>query len=166
MPGIDECRALWRYEGPVKQLVADLKYRNDRRALSRLADGMAALLEPPAGAIVTWIPTTVARRRRRGFDQAALLARAVARRWDVPCADLLARRPGPAQTGQSLVDRQRAVAVVVRTRTRQPLAEPVVLVDDVVTTGATLRSGAHALRAAGAPWIGAVTLARTPRSHS
>jgi predicted amidophosphoribosyltransferase len=163
LAGIDECRALLLYDGPARQVVTDLKYHNDRRVLSRLADGLAALLEPPPDVIVTWIPTTAARRRRRGFDQAALLARAVARRWRVPCRDLLLRRAGPAQTGRSLVDRQRDVAVVARSP--RPLTAPIVLIDDVVTTGATLRGGADALRAAGAPWIGALTVARTPRGR-
>jgi len=161
VPGVDDCRALLRYEGGARQLVTGIKYRNDRRVLSRLADGLATLLTPPAGAVVTWIPTTAARRRHRGFDQAALLARAVARRWQLPCRALLDRPAGSAQTGRTLAERQQGVALAVRTGCR--LRVPVVLVDDVVTTGATLRSGAAALRAAGAPWVGAVTLARTPR---
>jgi predicted amidophosphoribosyltransferase len=162
--GLDGCRALLVYEGPTRELVTSLKYRNDRRALAWLADGMAALLEPPAGALVTWIPTTEARRHRRGFDQAALLARAVARRWKLPCRRLLVRRPGPAQTGRSRVERAGSVDLAL-TSPRRQVRTPILLVDDVVTTGATLRSGAAVLRAAGAPWIGAVLAAHTPRDR-
>ncbi|MGH9213137.1 MAG: hypothetical protein ACRD2C_21065 [Acidimicrobiales bacterium] len=164
LPGIDVCRALLRYDGPAKRLVTDLKYQNDRRALSHLADALAALLDPPPQAVVTWVPTTPTRRRRRGFDQAALLARAVARRWRCPCRNLLERQAGLPQTGRSMADRQRGVGLGVRTR--RPLRSPVVVVDDVVTTGATVRCGALALRAAGAPWVGAIAIARTPRSQS
>ena len=164
VPGVDECWALLSYEGPGRRLVTDLKYRNDRRALSRLADAVAGMLQPPSDAVVTWIPTTTARRHRRGFDQAALLARAVARRWHRPCQGLLRRDDGPAQTGRSLADRRQGVPLVVRRV--GSITAAVVLVDDVVTTGATLHSGATALRGAGAPWIGAVAVARTPRGLS
>ena len=161
IPGIDRCLALVRYEGPGKQLVTDLKYRNDRRLLGRLADELAGVVDPPPGAVVTWLPTTAVRRRRRGYDQASLLARALARRWRRPCRRLLDRSHGPPQTGRSMAERHQGVALVYRGR--RPVTAPVVVVDDVVTTGATLRSGASALREAGAPWIAAVAIARTPR---
>jgi predicted amidophosphoribosyltransferase len=160
--GLDVAHALLVYEGPGRELVARLKYRNDRRVLAWLADGMAALLAPPPGTLVTWIPTTAPRRRRRGFDQAELLARAVARRWHVPCHDLLARHRAVPQTGRSLVERQRGVPLAVRSRAGR-ITRPVVLADDVVTTGASLRSGAEALRAAGVPWIAGLAAAATPR---
>lgn len=159
--GLDACRALLVYDGPARRLVAGLKYRNDRRVLRWLADGMAQLLTPPPGAVVTWVPTTPARRRQRGFDQAALLARAIARRWHAPCVDLLVRRSRTPQTGRTLTERQHGVAFEVRPG--RPLDTPVVLVDDVVTTGATLRSAAQALRRSGTPWIAALTAATTPR---
>lgn len=157
----DVCRSLLAYEGPARRLVAGLKYRNDRVALGWLADGMAGLLVPPPGTVVTWVPTTGVRRRRRGFDQAELLARAVARRWRLPCRQLLVRRAGPAQTGRSLSDRLAGVALAVRPGRRVPAA--VVVVDDVTTTGATLRSAALALRAGGATRLAVVTAAATPR---
>jgi predicted amidophosphoribosyltransferase len=161
--GLDACRALLLYEGPARELVARLKYRNDRRVLAWLADGIAALLEPPPGAVVTWVPTTDVRRRGRGFDQARLLAKAVARRWRVPCRELLRRRDGTPQTGRSLVQRQEGVDIVVHRGFAPAGGVPCILVDDVVTTGATLRTAAVALRATGASWIGGVAAAATPR---
>ena len=158
--GLDVGRALVDYVGPARELVARLKYRNDRAALGWLADNMAELLRPPAGVVVTWMPTTGPRRRQRGFDQAELLARAVARRWRVPAVGLLRRHGAVAQTGRSRVERTEGFAV----ETRRRLPEPglVVLVDDVVTTGTTLRCGAAALRGAGAVWIAGLAAARTP----
>ena len=160
VPGLDASRALLAYEGPARRLVTGLKYRNDRAALAWLAAGLAALIDPPPGTVVTWAPTSARRRRRRGFDQAQLLAAAVARRWGVPCRALLARPGhGPPQTGAGAAERRRGPTLVAR----RPVRRPVVLVDDVVTTGATLAAGARALRAAGAPWVAGVVAARTPR---
>jgi ComF family protein len=161
--GLDACRALLLYEGPARELVARLKYRNDRRVLAWLADGMAALLEPPAGAVVTWVPTTDDRRRDRGFDQAKLLAKAVARRWRVPYHNLLRRQDREPQTGRSLAQRQQGVDVVAHRPRSLASGPPVVVVDDVVTTGATLRAVATVLREAGASWIGGLAAAATPR---
>ena len=162
--GCDVCRALLAYEGSARRLVTGLKYRNDRAVLGWLADGLGGLLTPPEGAVVTWAPTSARRRRQRGYDQAELLARAVARRWRRPCRALLQRRPGPHQTGRSLADRQGGVPLVaVAGRVRRPAPTHVVVVDDVLTTGATLRTAALALRAVGVVWVAGLTAAATPR---
>jgi predicted amidophosphoribosyltransferase len=157
-PGLDACWSLLRYEDEGRALVTALKYRGGRDALAWAATAMAGLLVPPGGAIVTWAPTSAARRRRRGFDQAELLARAIARRWESPCAGLLRRGKGAPQTGRSAAAR-RAGPAFSATR---PVAPAIVLVDDVVTSGATLTMAARALRAAGAEHVVALTLARTP----
>jgi predicted amidophosphoribosyltransferase len=165
--GCEVARALLAYEGAARRLVTGLKYRNDRAALGWLADGLSELLTPPAGAIVTWVPTSGRRRRQRGYDQAELLARAVARRWRRPCRALLQRRPGPPQTGRSLADRWAGVPLEAPPgragRSGRPGPTHVVVVDDVLTTGATLRSAAQALRASGAVWVAGITVAATPR---
>jgi predicted amidophosphoribosyltransferase len=160
-PALDTCAALLAYEGVGRELVARLKYRNARAAAGFLAGAMAALVDPADVDVVTWAPTTAARRRRRGFDQAALLARLVARRIAVPCRPLLTRPPGPPQTGRAGAARQQPRGFRPGRRSR-PRTQRVLLVDDVVTTGATMTAAARALRAAGATGVHGLAAARTP----
>lgn len=157
VPGsLDRCRALLAYEGPAREVVAQLKYRNARTPVRWLARGMATLVSAGEVDVVTWAPTTPERRRERGFDQAQLLARALCRELGLPCRSLLARSPGPAQTGRSSADRSRG-----------PLFRPthrldglrVLVVDDVVTTGATFDAAGRCLRAAGAEVVVGVAAA-------
>jgi predicted amidophosphoribosyltransferase len=156
--GLDELVAALSYTGTGRELVARLKYRNARAVLPALADAMASLVDAGSVDVVTWAPTSAARRRQRGFDQARLLARAVARRLHRPCRSLLARQPGPPQTGRP--KRERVVGPGF-TVTRRPPPR-VLVVDDVVTTGATMLAAAHALKASGAVVVKGASAARTP----
>lgn len=166
-PALEAVVSPFAYRDEVRALVAALKFRNDRAALAWVADRMVAALGACGGAgplgpgavTVTWAPTSAARRRERGYDQAELLARAVARRLGARPVALLRRRPGPAMTGRALAER--AGAVDFATRGRTPAGD-IVLVDDVCTTGTTLRAAAAALHAAGATRVVGLVAARTP----
>jgi predicted amidophosphoribosyltransferase len=152
--------ALFAYEGHGARIVQALKFRDGRRLVTPLAAGLAAvaagLAEPPA--VVTWVPTAPGRRRARGYDQSELLARAVARRLGRPARGLLRRRPGRPQTGLDRAGRSAGPGY----DTLVVPGGPVLLVDDVCTTGATLRGAVAALRAAGAEGVTATVVARTP----
>lgn len=162
--GVDVLHVAFAYAGAGRELVARLKYRNARAALPWLAAAMASRLgDLPPDAVVTWVPTTVRRRRTRGFDQGRLLAKAVAGRLGLPCRQLLRRAPGAPQTGRSLAERRIGPRLVALGPTA-PRA--VLLVDDVVTSGATLEAAALVLRAAGANRVDAVTAASTPLKMS
>jgi predicted amidophosphoribosyltransferase len=156
-PGVDACVALLAYDGPARDLVARIKYRNHRTAIDGLGAAMASMLSTRPDT-VTWAPTTADRRRARGFDHAELLARAVARHLRVACRPLLVRLPGPPQTGQSLAQRRVGPRFAVPGR---PPAR-VLVVDDVVTSGATVAAAALALHAGGAQHVTVAAAARTP----
>jgi predicted amidophosphoribosyltransferase len=152
--------ALFAYAGHGARVVQSLKYRDGRRLVAPLADALALRcpVAPGGDVMVTWVPTSARRRRARGFDQSELLARALARRLGAPCAPLLRRRPGPAQTGLDRAGRATAARYLPVARA----GRPVVLVDDVCTTGATLRAARSALEDGGATLAGCVVVARTP----
>lgn len=155
-PGLATCRALVRYEDAGRALVVALKYRNRRAVVRGLAVALAELVPEADG--LTWAPTSARRRRRRGFDQAEVLARAVAAERGLPCRRLLRRARGGPQTGRRLAERRRGPSFVPAA----PSWPRVVVVDDVVTSGATLAAAASALRRAGAQDVHGVVLAATP----
>jgi ComF family protein len=153
--GLDSLVALYDWDDTSRALVTALKYRNAKAVAPWLAARLAAAAPGPV-ARVSWIPTTPERRRRRGFDQAEVLARSVARRLGVPSTRLLTRDRGPAQTGASAHVRHRGP----RLRVSRPVRGSVLLVDDVCTTGASLGRAGQALEAAGADAVHGLTVAR------
>jgi ComF family protein len=165
-----EAFAAVAYEGPARELVRALKYRGARALAGPMAAQMVAnappgLLEAEAPRpVLVPVPLHPARERRRGFNQAALLAAAVGARTGLAVHDCLERRDrAPAQVGRGRAARIAAVGAAIRVHdgARPPPARAV-LVDDVVTTGSTLAACSAALRAAGCGRVEAVTYARTP----
>ena len=159
-------------EAPVSDWIHAFKY--PPRGLRGLAPGpiaavaelgaRAALRAPgdPPGLVVP-VPLHARRLRARGFNPALSVARAVGRAIGAPVAPtaLERRLDTPSQTGLDAAARRRNVHGAMRARRAVP--GRVWVVDDVITTGATLREAARALRAAGARRVVAVAAARTPR---
>jgi ComF family protein len=150
------------YSGPARDLVRALKFRG----AVGLADAMAAQIvaNAPAGllddAVVVPVPLHARRRRSRGYNQAAVIAEAVGRRADIEVADSLVRSGSSiAQVGRDRAQRKAGPAGSITVSGDAP--ERVILVDDVVTTGATLGACRDALVAAGALQVSAVVFART-----
>jgi ComF family protein len=157
-PGLDRAWSSAPYEGVARDLVAALKFR---RLLS-VADLMADRIQwlAPAhmlsGTIVP-VPAAPSRQRRRGFDPAGELAGALAERLEAPLQPCLARSGSGRQLGRRRADR---IGHPPQIRAHAAAPRSVILVDDVLTTGATLTACAQALRSAGAVRVVAVTFSR------
>ncbi|HXE44360.1 MAG TPA: double zinc ribbon domain-containing protein [Conexibacter sp.] len=151
------------HDGPARQLTAALKFRGALPVACLMAAQIAATAprELLAGATLVPVPLHPARRRARGFDQAALIAHALAVRSGLALDACLRRAGAPTrQLGASRTTRRDAAASQLL-RVRGPAPARVLLLDDVHTTGATFDACARALRAAGARRIGAIAYCRT-----
>ncbi|RZI93143.1 MAG: ComF family protein [Microbacterium sp.] len=149
-------RAALPFDGVPARVIRALK-EHGRTGLARpLGAALRVLL--PAGVTVVPLPTSRAAFRRRGYDVTDLLVR---RAGAAPRRLLVPHRA--AQDQRALGRDERRTNVVGAFRARHAAGERVVLVDDVVTTGATLVEAARVLRTAGADVVGAVTVASTPR---
>lgn len=156
--GLDRAWSSAPHEGVARDLVSALKFRR----LLPVADLMAERIEwlAPAnllsGALVP-VPTARLRSLGRGFDPAAEIAAALADRLEAPLSSCLSRRGGGRQVGRG---RARRIGHPPQINPSGEVPRSVLLVDDVLTTGATLSACARALRSAGARRVVAVTFAR------
>lgn len=155
IPGIDGIYVVWNYAGPVRDSLLRFKFRGRRdygSGYGRLL-AMALLLEREQADCVTWVPVSSQRKRTRGYDQAELLARAVGKELNLPVVSTLEKvRHNPAQSGLSEPEaRRKNVVGVYRGRQEEIRRHPrVILIDDILTTGATAGECARVLRAMGA----------------
>jgi len=153
------------YERAARAMVRALKFRGALGVADPMAAQMAANAPPGLLDRATLVPVPLhpARLRRRGFNQAERLARALARRMRLPVSDCL-ERAGSArpQVGRGRSERLRGIEGSVRLRPGATAPADALLVDDVVTTGATLAACAAALGVAGSDRIAAIAYAHTP----
>ena len=158
-PG-DGTIAAFAYSGAARDLILGLKLRHRRRCAEPLAYGMRdrVMVTGLVGDVVTWVPGRKADIRMRGFDHAEVLARSAARRLGLPCAALLRRLRDSAD--QSGLDRLTRAANVRGAFAAVPVDAAVVLVDDLITTGATAAACSGALLASGAPGVEVLAAAR------
>lgn len=166
-PHFDRARSAARYAGPLQNVLREFKYRQSLwagRDLVRLLTACTeAHYDPAQVDAVCFVPLYPARQRDREYNQAERLARGLARRLGKPLLGrCLARvRPTPTQTHLTARARATNVAGAFRARwTRRLKGRRVLLVDDVMTTGATVSECARVLKEAGAAAVYVVTVAR------
>lgn len=153
-------RSLGPYEGALRALVLILKYEGERLVARFLAREMAGLVQGEIK-LVTWVPPDPKRLRERGFHGAEILGREVARALHLPAKPLLRKlRHTPEQVGRPREERMNAMHGLFRA-VRRGRGETVLLVDDVLTTGATVAEGIRALQEAGFGEVAVLTCART-----
>lgn len=158
---VDWCEAWGTYAGVLEKLLHALKFQRH----DFLDDALAGLLQESLRDreldLIAGVPMHAAKERKRGYNQAELLARSLSRRIDVACDMRLLRRVTAGAAQSTLPKRDRA-ANVRGAFAASPRAEgkAILLVDDICTTGETLRACATALRDAGASRVCAIAVAK------
>lgn len=164
-PAYDEIHAGWAYRAPLDKVVLGLKHGRLDYLGTALGERLAARFAHQLQGldVVVPVPTIWWRRLGRGYNHAERIARPVARSLDLPCRGLLRRSAkGGRQKGRGRQARLDNLNGALRSR---PVgsAKGILLVDDVITTGATLDAAARALKAAGAERVVALAAARRDR---
>jgi ComF family protein len=164
---LDWCRGYGAYEGTLRHLIHLLKYGGLEPLARPLGARLAGVLAA-AGRVDVIVPVPLHRSRRhsRGFNQVELLAAELSRVSGVPCDAGVVRRDRATETQTGLTHRERRLNVQGAFRVRKPQAvagRHVALIDDVITTGATVAACARALKEAGAARVVVLALARARR---
>ncbi len=165
----DAAYAFGSYEGPLRKLIHIFKYAKVETLalpLSRLL--LQAVPLDESFDLVIAMPMHWRKRWERGFNQAGLLARPVAKRRGLPlCHALRRNKYTRAQAGLTEAQRRENLKDSFSVKNAHKIAgKRILLIDDVLTTGATLRSAATVLKAAGARRVTALTLARVDQRIS
>lgn len=154
---------LWyvaHYEKIAKQLVQSLKFEQRRTVAAVIARYLDDSLPYFDNTVVVPIPTVPRHVRERGFDHAKMIAKEFADSRKLPYASIIVRRGKNRQVGQSRTVRaQQMKGAFLLRHTKLPKNQRILLIDDVVTTGATLGEAARVLRAAGYKNVVAATFA-------
>jgi ComF family protein len=164
-PAFQGARSLYIYEGAAREAVRALKYKYISALAQPMAELMARYLEEEdiEADLLVAVPLYGRRQRLRGYNQSALLARELSRLCGLSLAErgLARRRNTPPQARSVDAEaRKRNVADAFEADCRMVEGKRVLLIDDVMTTGATLSACALALREAGAESVWAITFAR------
>jgi ComF family protein len=149
----------------MRQAIHQLKYRNLRALAQPLAELLHRYLakNPLPGEVLVPVPLHAKRLRERGYNQASLLARELGKLTGLPVVDdcLIRKREAPPQARAGTVEERRGnVANAFFCRHHRLKDKPVLLIDDVATSGATLDACARAVKASGASSVWGLVLAR------
>jgi Predicted amidophosphoribosyltransferases len=154
LPNTSGCVAAFRYEGEVRESLLRYKFHAVTAYGAAYADFLAKCIDETQFScdIITWVPLSRRRLRRRGYDQARILAEETAKRLGLPCKKLIVKQVDTKpQSGIRDAEQRRKNASGVYACCAPELAagKRILLIDDIVTTGATLSSCASVLKGAG-----------------
>lgn len=160
-PYISSVTSVTSYKSTAKELLWKLKSSGAQEAANIMAECMVKLLPRDQKFIIVPIPTASSRVRQRGYDQAKLIARQIARKARLPYLNCLVRSGYAHQVGAGREQRLRQLETAFRVKNTELIKDSkIILVDDVVTTGASLEIAAKVLMEAGTNDITAVTFAQ------
>ena len=146
----------------LKSLIDGYKFQNMKAAYCVLGELLSVQLgQLPSSTIIVPVPTVPSHIRERGYDHTLLIARFIAKKYHLQLNHSLYRVTRTKQREASRRDRFKQASVAFSSKPL-PSSGPYLLIDDVITTGATLRYGAKALQDAGAEEIWAAVIARQP----
>ena len=164
---LDSWVAIWYYKGYIRSSILRYKFRGARSYAAAYGRFVAMKLlqtQPEGFDVLTWIPVSPLRKLRRGYDQVELIARAVGRELDMtPVSTLKKIRHNRPQSGITGAEKRKAnVLGAYRAVSPEKVAgKRVLLLDDILTTGATMSEAARVLKTAGAKEVhGAAVAAR------
>lgn len=165
-PDYDQARAVYAYDGVISALIARLKYQDRMQGLALYAQQLQCVMPQPQYDAIVPVPLHWRRLLKRRYNQAAWLAYALAGRTQLPCEPAWLMRvrhtePQSKRTRRERLKAMRAVFAVPPAQQAVVKGANILLVDDVMTTGATASACARALKDAGAARVDVVTLART-----
>jgi ComF family protein len=169
LPPFSGARSFGYYSAELRQVIHALKFQGRKNLVGLLAPLLAGAFwdswDRADFDFIVSVPLYVRRRRERGFNQSELLARFLARLIALPNIRALRRvRPTRPQVGLTDIQRQENVRNAFRCNNPQEImSRRILLIDDVMTTGATVASAAHALMEAGASRVSVLTAARATR---
>lgn len=156
---IDLARSAFLFDGPARRAIHRLKFSGWGSVADALAGAIVAAAPLPTDA-VTWVPLGRTRLASRGYDQAKLLARSLAARTGAPALPLIRRATDTGPQARRVGSERRRVLEGAFRPSGRRVPAGVLLVDDVLTTGATADVCARVLREAGARRVSLVTVAR------
>ncbi|MBI3984265.1 ComF family protein [Candidatus Microgenomates bacterium] len=149
------------YGGKVKDVIRLLKYQRAQAAAADLAGLLTPVVSPTQFDIVTWVPASTQRHRRRGYNPAQLIAKALARSLELPAAATLNRIGHARQVGTPRRLRQQQIQGKIYISNQPKVTgQRLLVIDDVVTTGATINECGKVLRTGGAKFVWGAAIAK------
>lgn len=150
-----------KYQGVVKELIRMLKYERAQRASRFLADSLLPYINASHYDFICWVPVSSRHFRQRGYNQAKLIAKRISARTNIPYIETLGRLGHARQVGTDRKLRiQQLKGKIYCVKPMRIKGRRILVIDDVLTTGATLSECANVLAAAGAKSVWGAAVAK------